>query len=53
MKTPEEVSFYAAVEKIPEGLKLADVGVQSFTIGLQQSVGAIVEVVSNIFTGEC
>ncbi len=46
MKTPENVTFDAAVVKIPEGMELADFGTQYYTKGLQ-NVGSNIEVISN------
>jgi CubicO group peptidase (beta-lactamase class C family) len=47
MKTSEGVNFYAAVSKIPDGIQLADFGPKYFAIGLQNDVGANVEIISN------
>ena len=46
MKTPENVTFDAAVVKIPEGIALADFGTQYYSKGLQ-NVGSNIEVISN------
>jgi len=46
MKTPENITFDAAVVKIPEGMELADFGTQYYTAGLA-NVGSNIEVISN------
>ena len=46
MRTPENVTFDAAVVQIPEGMQLADFGTQYYTAGLA-NVGSDIEVISN------